>query len=456
MASLARENNGWRLQVMLPDRSRKSIRLGSISRGVAERFKEHVERIVGCIKHGHQLDPETAAWAAKLPDPTYAKLVNLGLLAPRKKAEAITLAAFIDAYIEGRRGAAASRTISFWQISRRNLVEFFGADRLLTDISPGEADEFRIWLRKKVSENSTNRRVGHAKQFFRAAVRRRILAENPFADLTGAVKPSPEKFFFVDRETAKKVADACPSAEWRGIFALARFGGLRIPSELVGLTWADVDWERSRIRVTSPKTAHHGKSERIIPLFPELVEPLQTLFDRAAEGEVYVIPMASQSVVNFRSSMRRIVRAAGVVLWPKVFQNLRSSRETELCDSFPLQTACQWLGNTAAIAAKHYLQVRNADFERATRAAAAEIRSESAHSQAVPDDFDASQANATAEKCPENAQYASVSTGGEVNTRCGRTCRRRSARTSPTGPRRPAPGAASRRRRGIESPATPA
>jgi hypothetical protein len=33
----------------------------------------------------------------------------------------------------------------------------------------------------------------------------------------------------------------------------------------------------------------------------------------------------------------------------------------------PLQVACEWIGNTAAIAAKHYLTVREEDFERASK-----------------------------------------------------------------------------------------
>ena len=32
--------------------------------------------------------------------------------------------------------------------------------------------------------------------------------------------------------------------------------GLRVPSEPLGLRWADVDWERTRITVGSPKTEH--------------------------------------------------------------------------------------------------------------------------------------------------------------------------------------------------------
>jgi integrase len=66
----------------------------------------------------------------------------------------------------------------------------------------------------------------------------------------------------VTREEAQKVLDACPNAEWRLIFALTHFGGLRIPSELMQLRWGDIDWERGRMTVRSPKTAD-GKGVRL-------------------------------------------------------------------------------------------------------------------------------------------------------------------------------------------------
>ena len=34
---------------------------------------------------------------------------------------------------------------------------------------------------------------------------------------------------FISREDAQKVLDACPDAEWRLIFSLCRYGGLRCP-----------------------------------------------------------------------------------------------------------------------------------------------------------------------------------------------------------------------------------
>ena len=53
--------------------------------------------------------------------------------------------------------------------------------------------------------------------------------------------------------------------------------------------------------------------------------------------------------------------------WEKVFQNCRSSRETELVEKFPIQTTTAWLGNSLQVAAKHYLQLTDEHFERALK-----------------------------------------------------------------------------------------
>ncbi len=54
------------------------------------------------------------------------------------------------------------------------------------------------------------------------------------------------------------------------------------------------------------------------------------------------------------------------MIWPKLWVNLRSTRETELAERFPMHVVCQWIGNTQAIAAKHYLQVTDDHYSQAT------------------------------------------------------------------------------------------
>ena len=63
----------------------------------------------------------------------------------------------------------------------------------------------------------------------------------------------------------------------------------------------------------------------------------------------------------------RIIRRAGLTPWPKLFHNLRASRETELAAQYPIHVVCAWIGNTEMIAAKHYLQVTEAHFEQAAQ-----------------------------------------------------------------------------------------
>ena len=53
--------------------------------------------------------------------------------------------------------------------------------------------------------------------------------------------------------------------------------------------------------------------------------------------------------------------------WPKLWHNLRASRETELMREYDLATVCKWIGNSPAVAAKHYAMSvdLNADFAKA-------------------------------------------------------------------------------------------
>jgi hypothetical protein len=66
--------------------------------------------------------------------------------------------------------------------------------------------------------------------------------------------------------------------------------------------------------------------------------------------------------------VRAAIESAGLTPWPKLFQNLRATRETELGETFPIHVVCKWIGNTEAVARKHYLQVTDADYEKAQKA----------------------------------------------------------------------------------------
>ena len=164
--------------------------------------------------------------------------------------------------------------------------------------------------------------------------------------------------------------DACPDAQWRLLFALSRFGGLRCPSEHLGLGLGDIDWERGRITVHSPKTEHHvGGESRQIPIFPELRPYLEEVWEQAEPGTEWVITRYRGDDTNLRTQLQKIIKRAGLTPWPKLWQNLRSTRQTELAETYPMHVVCQWIGNSQAVAAKHYLQVTDEHFLQASKEA---------------------------------------------------------------------------------------
>ena len=136
------------------------------------------------------------------------------------------------------------------------------------ELSNNSKDQDEL-LDEGLADNTVRRRCGMARQFFRAAIRKNIITQNPFSDMRVAVLPNPSRMYFISRAAAKKILDACTDAQSRLIFAFCRFGGLRCPSEITTLKWSDADWEKNRIKIHSIKTEHHqGKDMRKIPIFP--------------------------------------------------------------------------------------------------------------------------------------------------------------------------------------------
>jgi hypothetical protein len=68
---------------------------------------------------------------------------------------------------------------------------------------------------------------------------------------------------------------------------------------------------------------------------------------------------------NLRTQFERIIRLAGVEAWPRLFHNLRASRQTELSNEYPPHVVADWLGNTVAVADTHYLMTTDEHYQRA-------------------------------------------------------------------------------------------
>ena len=183
-----------------------------------------------------------------------------------------------------------------------------------------------------MADNTVRRVCGRAKQFFRAAERKRLILDSPFADMKGTnVRANKSREYFLTRTDAEKVLAACIDNQWRLLFVLSRYGGLRCPSEHLALRWDDVDWILGRMTIRSPKTEHHeGKESRVVPLFPELRAELQKVWNDVGPGvdvplSAPIITRYRDGNANLRTQFQRIIKAAGLTAWPKLFQNFRST-----------------------------------------------------------------------------------------------------------------------------------
>jgi len=371
MASVVKETrNGrtlYRIQFRDADKRRKSIRLGGIAKKDADSICSKVRALVSASISKRPLDNATAQWLTEIGDDLHGKLAKAGLTEPRQSA---TLGDFAALYIEQRTPESAESTIKNFRQVERLLNKHLGKDSIMRAITEGQADEWRQAVANDYAEATLNKHVKRARQIFKAALRCRVVDANPFAEVKGGSETNDERKYFVERSVIESAIAKCPDIQWKLIIALARYGGLRCPSEVLALTWADVDWEGDKFTVTSPKTKRYGKGHRIVPLFPELRPYLADAFDEAEAGDEYVITRYRDTNTNLRTQFNRILAKASVGGWPRLFQNLRASRETELVDNFPLHVVTAWLGNSPAVATRHYLQVTDEHFQRAAQGGA--------------------------------------------------------------------------------------
>ncbi len=343
---------------------RPRIAFGRINKKQAETAKLRIEELIRAKNSNSQISIAAQEWLMEASEPIRKRLEMLELTKHQKSKAQITLREWVNRYIKVRTDLKPS-TVEKLEIAKNDLLGFCDQDMAIKAFTASHAEEFRISLLDRgLAENTVRRRCRRCKQFFNAAIKRRLIFENPFDGIRTVIICNPKRQRFISHQDMQKVIEACPNNRWRLIFVLARYGGLRIPSELTRLKWADILWDQKRFIIHSPKTKFYGKEQRICPLFPEIEQCLLEAYDQAEPGEKKIFDGLLDKN-NLRTHACRIIKKAGLVPWPKLFQNLRSSRETELVEKFPVHVVVAWLGNTPSVAQKHYLQTHEEHFKRA-------------------------------------------------------------------------------------------
>lgn len=369
MASLINRPNDNRWIQYTIGLERYTLRLGKRSKRDAMPFKTNVEKILNSRFAGLEIEPSVAKWLGQVAinEPKiYARMVKLGLAeetSDHASQRVPTIAKFIREYIEKRTGARDSKTIRNYKLAERSIIEFFGTAKRLDDVTKDDANDYRLFLEsKRYKENTINRRIGRAKQFFASAVDAKLIGTNPFHGQSTKVRAVESNFHRITPSDIEKILDVVPNSEWRLAIALGYYAGLR-RCEIPTFRWDWVNWSESKIEIDSPKT---GK--RWIPIFKELEPYLSARFDDAEPGDVLAMPRFNGNQdANLNTQLYRYCKQAGVERWREGFQQMRRNAEINLCQTFPQHVVCRWIGHTQTVANEFYLRTTDEHFEMASK-----------------------------------------------------------------------------------------
>ena len=420
MASVDKDSKGWRIRFVDPSGTRKTIRVPGLNKSKAEAIGRHIDELASAKGSGQPIDRPTALWLSTIGQQLHDKLAAVGLVEARASA---TLKDFMAEYISDARTVdgkpAAANTLKKWRAAQSVLNDYFGV-RNLRDITHEEAVKFRRWLDDgTLGENTKRTHIGVVKMFFNAAKRRKLVEENPFEFQKASLVIDRSRDFYLTRANAMKIIDACPDNQWRLIFALWRFAGLR-KMEIFQLTWENVNWEHGRMMVTIPKTKHHeGKECRFVPI-GDIRPWLENEFHAPSTSQ-RIITRYTGTNVNLAKPFEKIIERAGLRVWPKLIQNLRASCETDWLDrGIAAHVVAKWIGHSVKVQNDNYAQVDDHHFTQFNEAARLTRKAEAAQAICDSGPPEGHQQDATFEVAHQVAQNSRDHKRTDANHRDGK------------------------------------
>ncbi len=349
------------------NKERKNFFLPSkYSEAKAREIAGKIEEIVQAQETGDTVRRSTAVWLSELPIDLRQRFERFGLIEIQKS---WTVEQLWDEYQRTQEAEVKYSTQQTYETVRKRFLLYFDCNLNADELTIQDAKNWRKELTIRYAEASVAGSIQRTRAVFAWAVKRGYIAKNVWLEVNRGSFVNKDREREVTRDEYAKILDACPDQNWRTLIALCRIGGLRNPSETLLLKWSDVNWEKDRLLVHSPKTeGKAGHESRVIPLWPELRIELDRQFAAAEPGgSPYVIAgsNARDTTQNLRRKFSQIIFLAGIEPYPRLFHNLRGSRSNELFRDYPAHVASYWMGQSYKIASQHYLHPTDADYMQA-------------------------------------------------------------------------------------------
>ena len=339
---------------------RKILTLDSdFKRQDAEEVALIITDLLSAEKRGEEVSRRTRLFFECAPRAIVKKFVALGFIEAERETP---LEEAVAAYIAEGENKDKPSTIGSKRLYLARFCASVDSSRSVRSFTENEARSYHSRL-SAFAPQTVKLIVTRLKAFWAWCVAQDYADANIWANIeVHSASKIPGRDFTVPPEWTAHILDACPSQTWRALFVLWRFGGLR-QKEPLALKWTDVNWQRKRLTVTSSKTERfENKGSRVIPLFPEIEEELDALFNCRDDNGVYIFDDVRKGSLPDR--LAQIIRNAGLTPWTRLFQNIRATRENELIESgLPAHVVGEWLGHTSSVQSKYYLRVLDSYFD---------------------------------------------------------------------------------------------
>lgn len=374
MASLSKNKAGnWRIQFVNERKERKTLWIGRVQERFARSVFRHVEELVEAISCRRPLIHETTVWLKGADPKLLEKLATQGLVERVAIIQKPTLTELADGYFAQEDIEDSTKSIRRYWL--QSLIEVLG-DKTCDQYTPEDGGKLRDrLLANGLAHDTVQRMLRFAQQLLLRAVPKH-LPVSPFAKLRMNHRdnrmPSRD---YISLEKFEEILSVLPPA-WQMMAALGRLGGLRCPSEALLVRWKDVhlDEEYPSLDVTSPKTKSQGKPWRRVPISPRLAEILRELKPENCSGNDFLVDLPSYRTerqrgwhgVNTRQQFNNHLKSGGIGLIKSAFKVFRSSCMTDWAKKVQIHVVAKWAGNTAAVAAKHYLTLVDSDWKEGT------------------------------------------------------------------------------------------
>lgn len=295
------------------------------------------------------------------------------------------LSEWCNRYLAQRASVLAAGTETLYRQTIRAMLLHWENDPPISDIRASDAADWRTRLAagelrrvdekgkpigKIPGESAVSRYCRDARAIFNAAVDQDIIEKNPFAKLRCVSPKVVKNWADITHEQLEQILKACPSWDWKCLFALCRLAGLR-RGEALALRWENVDFQGNKLRINSDIVSEDTKHYlRIAPIEPAhcpsgLTALLLEAFEAAEPGAELV---CGRSIVvnNINRDALVIIRRAKLPTYAKTFHTLRKNCETDWATHYPQHVVSEWIGHDISVSAAHYLKVPEAMYSRAS------------------------------------------------------------------------------------------